>query len=48
MSASVELTWNGDMVSRDIAKKIDIAILQAAILGARQSQGTSKSRHRKP
>lgn len=32
MSTSVELTWNGDIVSRDIAKKIDIAILQAAIL----------------
>ena len=32
MSVSVDLTWNGDMVSRDIAKKIDIAILQAAIL----------------
>jgi hypothetical protein len=32
MSVDVTLSWNGDIVSRDIAKKIDIAILQAAIL----------------
>jgi hypothetical protein len=32
MSVDVTLSWNGDIVSREIAKKIDIAILQAAIL----------------
>lgn len=32
MSVSIELSWNGSIVSADIAKKVDTAILKSAIL----------------